>query len=86
MHGKYLSVDGDYVKSGLFAVWKSSPYARKVFNRIWRMRGKDLCANGEDEERLLVFGEYAKVWISPKIIIQIKKFFRFFLTIPYGMT
>jgi hypothetical protein len=53
--GKYLSVDGDYVKSGLFAVQKSSPYARKVFIRIRRMRGKDLCVNGEDAKRLLAY-------------------------------
>jgi hypothetical protein len=55
MRGKYLSVDGDYVKSGLLAVSKSSPYARKVFKRIWRMRGKDLCVNGDG-----VFSKYAK--------------------------
>jgi hypothetical protein len=57
MCGKYLSVDGDYVKSGLFAVKKSSPCARKVFKRIRRMRGKDLCVNGEDAERLLAYLE-----------------------------
>ncbi len=51
MREKYLSVDGDYVKSGLFAVYKSSPYARKVFKHIRRMRGKYLC--GEDAKRLL---------------------------------
>ncbi len=51
MRGKYLSVDGDYVKSGLFAVYKLSPYARKLFKLIRRMRGKDLCVNGEDVER-----------------------------------
>ncbi len=55
MHGKYLNVDGDYVKSGLFAVIKSSPYARKVFKRIRRMRGKYLCVNGEDAKRLLAY-------------------------------
>jgi hypothetical protein len=47
MRGKYLSVDGDYVKS--------SPYARKVFKRIWRMRGKDLCVNGEDAKSILAY-------------------------------
>ena len=55
MRGKYLSVDEDYVKSGLLAAYKSSPYARKKFKRIRRMRGKDLCVNGEDAKRLLAF-------------------------------
>ncbi len=55
MRGKYLSVDGDYVKSGLFAVQKLSPYTRKVFKRIRRMRGKDLCVNGEDAKRLSAY-------------------------------
>jgi hypothetical protein len=34
---------------------KSSPYARKLFKRIWRMREKDLCVNGEDAKRLLAY-------------------------------
>ena len=34
MRGKYLSVDGEYVKSGLLRNTKSSPYARKVFKSI----------------------------------------------------
>ncbi|MFO0004158.1 MAG: hypothetical protein ACK559_23805, partial [bacterium] len=55
IRGKYLSVDGDYVKSGLLAGEKSSPYARKVFKRIRRMRGQDLCVNGEDAKRLLAY-------------------------------
>ncbi len=55
MRGKYLSGDGDYVKPGLFAVQKSSPYARKVFKRIRRMRGKDLCVNGEDAKSILAY-------------------------------
>ncbi len=55
MRGNYLSVDGDYVTSGLFAVYKSSPYARKVFKRIWRMRGKDLCVIGEDAKSILAY-------------------------------
>ena len=42
---------------GLLRYKKSSPYARKVFERIWRMRGKDLCVNGEDAERLLAYLE-----------------------------
>jgi hypothetical protein len=50
-----FSVDGDYVKSGLLPVLKSSPYAWKVFKRIRRMRGKDLCVIGEDPKRLLAY-------------------------------
>jgi hypothetical protein len=53
--GKYLCLDGDFIKSGLLAVQKSSPYARKVFKHIRRMRGKDLCVNGEDAKRLLAY-------------------------------
>jgi hypothetical protein len=53
------------------------------------MRGKDLCVNGEDAKRLLAFSPNTprdvKVCISSKILIRIKKFFRFLLTIPYGM-
>ncbi len=53
------------------------------------MRGKYLCVNGEDAKRLLAYSPLTprdvKVWISPKIIIRIKNFFRFLLTIPYGM-
>jgi hypothetical protein len=89
MRRKYLCVDGDYVKSGLFAVLKSSPYARKVLKHIRRMCGKDICVTGEDAERLLAYSPNTprdvKVGISPKIIIQIKNFLRFLLTIPYGM-
>ena len=61
MRGKYLSVDGDYVKSGLFAaikivsvcaesILKYLENARKGFMRQWRRRRKALG----------VFGEYAK--------------------------
>jgi hypothetical protein len=55
MRGKYLSVDGEYVKSGYVRNTKSSPYARKVFKRIRRMRGMDLCVHGEDAKRLLAY-------------------------------
>jgi hypothetical protein len=34
---------------------KSSPYAQKVFKRIRRIRGKDLCVHGEDAERILAY-------------------------------
>jgi hypothetical protein len=34
---------------------KTSPYAWKVFKRIWRMRGKDLCVNGEDAKNILAY-------------------------------
>ncbi len=55
MRGKYLSVDGEYVKSGLLRDTKSSPYERKVFKHIRRMREKDLCVHGEDSKRLLAY-------------------------------
>ncbi len=86
MRGKYLSAFGDYAESIYaymenMAIWgylrytKSSPNARKVFKRIWRMRGKNLCVHGEDAKRLLAYSPYTprdiKVCISPLIIIQI---------------
>ncbi len=76
------------------AIWgylrytKSSPNAWKVFKRIRRMRGKNLCAHGEDAKRLLAYSPYTprdiKVCLSPLIIIQIKIYLRFFLTTLYG--
>jgi hypothetical protein len=72
---KYLSVYGEYGNLGLFAVHKSSPNARKVFKRIWRIRGKNLCVHREDANRLLAYSPYTprdiKECISPLIIIQI---------------
>ncbi len=68
-------------------------------NRL-RMRGKYSNVFGECAERIYASMEKTqkgylayspntprdvKVWISPKIIIRIKNFFRFLLTIPYGM-
>ncbi len=86
MRGKYLSAFGDYAESILacmenMEIWgylrytKSSPNARKVFKRIRRIRGKNVCVHGEDGKRLLAYSPYAprdmKVCISPLIIIQI---------------
>ncbi len=34
---------------------KYSPYARKVFKHIRRIRGKDLCVHGDDAKRLLAY-------------------------------
>ena len=59
MRGKYRSVFGDYAESiyaykkkmanwGYLRYTKSSPNTRKVFKRIQRMRGKNLCVHGED--------------------------------------
>jgi hypothetical protein len=61
----------------------------KYLNGFGECAEKDLCVNGEDAERLLAYSPNTprdvKVCISPKIIIRIKFFFRFLLTIPYGM-
>ncbi len=35
--------------------YKNRLYARKVFKRIRRMRGKDLCVNGEDAKSILAY-------------------------------
>ncbi len=59
MHGKYLSVFGGYADMEKMANWgylrytKASPNTRKVFKRIRRIRGKNLCVHGEDAKRLL---------------------------------
>ncbi len=66
MHGKYLSIFGEYAESiyaylenmaneGYLRYTKSSPYPRKVFKCIQRIRGKDLCIHGEDAKRLLAY-------------------------------
>jgi hypothetical protein len=66
MRGKYLSVFGDYAESiyaymekmanwGYLRYTKSSPNMRKVFKRIQRIRGKNLCVHGEDAKRLLTY-------------------------------
>ncbi len=39
---------------GYLRYTKSSPNTRKVFKRIRRIRGKNLCIHGEDAKRLLV--------------------------------
>ena len=53
------------------------------------MRRKNLCVHGEDAKRILAYSPNTlkdiKVCISQLIIIQIIIFFRFVLTIPYGM-
>ncbi len=52
------------------AIWgylrftKSSPNAQKVFKRIRRIRGKNLCVHGEDAKRLLAYSPYTPVYIS----------------------
>ncbi len=72
---KYLSVDGEYGKVGLFAVHKIVSYARKVFKHIRRIRGKDLCVHGDDAKRVLAYSPTTprdiKVCISSLILIQI---------------
>jgi hypothetical protein len=63
---KYLSVFGDYAESiyaymekmanwGYLRYTNSSPNTRKVFKRIRRIRGKNLCVHGEDAKRLLAY-------------------------------
>jgi hypothetical protein len=58
------------------AIWgylrytKSSSNARKVFKRIWRIRGKNLCVHGEDAKRLGVFSLCAKRYKSVYISVN----------------
>ncbi len=74
---------------GYLRYTKSSSTTRKVFKRIRRMRGKNLCVYGEDAKRLLAYSPNTpkdiKVCIYWLIIIRIKKFFGFFLSSLYGM-
>jgi hypothetical protein len=69
MRGKYLSVFGEYAESiyaymekmanwGHLLYTKSSPKTRKVFKRIRRIRGKNLCVHGEDAKRLLTYSPH----------------------------
>jgi hypothetical protein len=74
---------------GLFAVLKIVSECSENFNRIRRIRGKNLCVYGEHAKS---FSAYAlttpkdiKVCISQLIKIQILKFLRFFLSTLYGM-
>jgi hypothetical protein len=84
MRGKYLSVFGEYAESiyaymekmansGYLRYTKSSPNARKVFKRIGRIRGKNLCVHGVDAKRLLTYSPNTpkdiKVCLSQLIII-----------------
>ncbi len=55
MRGNYLSLDGECVKSGLFAVHKIISVWAESFKRIRRMRRKDLCVHGEDAKRHLAY-------------------------------
>ncbi len=66
MRRKYLSVFGEYAESicaymenmanwGYLRYTKSSPTTRKVFKHIRRMRGKNLCVDGEDAKRLSAY-------------------------------
>jgi hypothetical protein len=54
---------------GYLRYTKSSPNMRKVFKRIRRIRGKNLCVLGEDAKRLLAYSPNTprdiKVRISP---------------------
>jgi hypothetical protein len=65
---------GEYMKSiwGYLRYTKSSQNARKVFKRIRRIRGKNLCVHGEDAKRLLdgVFSLYAKRYKSVYISVN----------------
>ncbi len=60
---------------GYLRYTKSSPYARKVFKHIRRIRKKDLCVHGDDAKMLLAYSHNTprdiKVCISSLIIIQI---------------
>jgi hypothetical protein len=100
MRGKYLSVFGDYAESiyaymetianlGYLRYTKSSQNIRKVFKRIRRIRGKNLCVHGEDTKRLLAYSPNTpkdiKICRSQLIIIQILNFFTFFLSTIFGM-
>jgi hypothetical protein len=66
MRRKYLSVFGEYAASiyaymEKMAIWgylrytKSSLNTQKVFKRIRRIRGKNLCVDGEDAKRVLTY-------------------------------
>ncbi len=61
----------------------------KVFKRIRRIRGKNLCVHGKDAKRLLAYSPNTpkdiKVCISQLIIIRMLKFFWMFLSTLYGM-
>ncbi len=74
---------------GYLQYTKSSPNMRKVFKRIGRIRGKNLCVHGEDPKRLLTYSpntsKEIKVCLSRLIIIRILNYFRFFLCTLYGM-
>ncbi len=64
---------------------KSSPNTRKVFKRIRRIRGKNLCVHGEDAKRLFTYSPKSpkdiKVYLSRLIIIRMLNSFIFFLYI-----
>ncbi len=68
---------------------KSFLNALKVFKRILRMSGKNLCVHGEDAKILLTYSPNTpkdiKVCLSRLIIKRILNFFRFFLSTLYGM-
>ncbi len=74
---------------GCLRYTKSSPNTRKVFKRIRRMLGKNLCVHGEDAKILLAYSPNTpkdiKVCIYSLIIIRMLKFFGFFLSTLYGM-
>ncbi len=74
---------------GYLRYTKLSPNARKVFKRIGRMHGKNLCVHGEDAKRLLAYSHTTprdiKVRISQLIIIRIEKNFMFSLSTLDGM-
>ncbi len=100
MRGKYLSVFGDYAESiysymkrmanwGYLRYTKSSPNTRKVFKRIRRILGKNLCVHGEDAKRLLTYSpnmpKDIKVSFSRLIIIRMLNSFILFLSTFYGI-
>jgi hypothetical protein len=75
---------------GYLRYTKSSLNTRKLFKRIRRMQGKNLCVHGEDAKILLAYfpntPKDVKVYrIYSLIIIPILKFFGFFLSALYGM-
>ncbi len=100
MRGKYLSTYGEFAESssayiekmsnqGYLQYTKLSQNARKVFKRIRRMHGKNLCVHGEDAKILLAYSHNTprdiKVRISQLIITRIYKNLMFFLSTLDGM-
>ncbi len=65
----HLAYTENMANKGYLRYTKSSPYARKVFKPIRRIRGKDLCVHGDDAKMLLAYSPNMprdiKVRLSP---------------------